>query len=300
LDSRVIENELSHLNMAQKIGSNAGGANVRDIPIFLFSLDYPIPVLIDKHYQARALSNMVIAVQSTQHLWESHLQCNNKPIYWDLRNPIKAVIQSTTTLLGGLVPHHLAYSPAHHDLTQEWLWSVGDGPFSLTSQGIEFSQIHRDALFRNYVLSILREATGNFNLAIARLKNHRTTLENRPLGGYEASEVVGFYRRKHLKDIHDIFLEVTNDIFHTTKMTEEGGFDGALDRVHTLKRRVQRFTVAVEDLLFLAEEYECASGSQQPRASQGPSWATISLVPVLLAILYSLYRLKRNKKPHIN
>jgi hypothetical protein len=44
--------------------------DAREIPIFIFSLDMALPVLIDRQYQSKALpGGMVIAVQSLQHLW---------------------------------------------------------------------------------------------------------------------------------------------------------------------------------------------------------------------------------------
>jgi hypothetical protein len=42
-------------------------------------------VFVDKYYQAKALSNVVLAVQSQHYNWTSKLACNDKPIRWDLR-----------------------------------------------------------------------------------------------------------------------------------------------------------------------------------------------------------------------
>ena len=46
---------------------------------------YGAQVFIDKYYQAKALSNVVLAVQSQHFNWTSKLACNDKPIRWDLR-----------------------------------------------------------------------------------------------------------------------------------------------------------------------------------------------------------------------
>lgn len=54
-----------------------------EIPIFWFI--HGDALLVDKHYQAKALSDMVVVVQSEPALWESHLQCNGKSLLWDLR-----------------------------------------------------------------------------------------------------------------------------------------------------------------------------------------------------------------------
>jgi len=64
LDSQVLQKHLQLLHDHLTAGDKDESAvNKRDIPIFLFSMDVPLPVFIDKHYQARALDDMVIAVQ---------------------------------------------------------------------------------------------------------------------------------------------------------------------------------------------------------------------------------------------
>ena len=54
-----------------------------EVPIFWFI--YSDPLLVDKYYQAKALSDMIIVVQSEASSWESHFQCNGRSILWDLR-----------------------------------------------------------------------------------------------------------------------------------------------------------------------------------------------------------------------
>jgi len=54
-----------------------------EVPIFWFL--HGDPLLVDKHYQAKALSDMIIVVQSERSSWESHLQCNGQAVMWNLR-----------------------------------------------------------------------------------------------------------------------------------------------------------------------------------------------------------------------
>eukprot|EP00002_Diphylleia_rotans_P035024 TRINITY_DN7593_c0_g1_i3.p1 TRINITY_DN7593_c0_g1~~TRINITY_DN7593_c0_g1_i3.p1 ORF type:complete len:704 (-),score=133.81 TRINITY_DN7593_c0_g1_i3:988-3099(-) len=81
-----------HLSLTSEILDNdQTSSRALRIPIFLFSLDHPYPVLVDKYYQAQALGSMVIAVQSPQLRWETNLMCNSIPIFWNLRlwpNPL--------------------------------------------------------------------------------------------------------------------------------------------------------------------------------------------------------------------
>jgi len=54
-----------------------------EIPIFWFI--HGDTLLVDKQYQAKALSDMVIVVQSESSSWESYLQCNGGSLLLDLR-----------------------------------------------------------------------------------------------------------------------------------------------------------------------------------------------------------------------
>ena len=68
-------------------GKHAHSRSLLEVPIFWFIQNEPL--LVDKHYQAKALSDMVIVVQSESSAWESHLQCNGRSLLWDLRLNIR-------------------------------------------------------------------------------------------------------------------------------------------------------------------------------------------------------------------
>lgn len=159
IDSSEIEYELSKIE--EKWEREHGGAAVkstRQIPIFLLSLDDALPVFIDKHYRARALRSMVVAVQSPHQQYESELACGRKPIIQDLRDPLKPLVQATAELLGGLLPAHASYNHAHQRVSEDWLWSVGATACALTSHALGFSQVQADSLHRSYVTSVVRYA----------------------------------------------------------------------------------------------------------------------------------------------
>ncbi|KAJ1478176.1 hypothetical protein T484DRAFT_1818502, partial [Baffinella frigidus] len=156
LDSRVLQRHLQllhqhlsgasdtrHLQLLHQHFSGASDTdekdtpNKKDVPVFLFSMDFPLPVFVDKHYQARSLQicplldglplpvfvdkhyqarslqDMVIAVQSDEVEWDSHLACNGKPVVWNLRNPTRAVLAATVQHLAGVLPMHLTFDAAH-------------------------------------------------------------------------------------------------------------------------------------------------------------------------------------------
>ncbi len=152
--------------------------NERHISVFLFSTSYPYPVLVDKYFQAKALSDVVIAVQSNFPSHPSRVQCNGRAVMADLRDPSRETLAAVALQLGGLVPHHLSYSHATHCVTQEWLWSVGDSPLSHTSHGLHFGSLQQDLIARNYIVSALEHSLNTSDSVIEMLHAARTLREN--------------------------------------------------------------------------------------------------------------------------
>eukprot|EP00455_Lapot_gusevi_P052023 TRINITY_DN7871_c0_g1_i3.p1 TRINITY_DN7871_c0_g1~~TRINITY_DN7871_c0_g1_i3.p1 ORF type:complete len:227 (-),score=35.35 TRINITY_DN7871_c0_g1_i3:351-1031(-) len=183
VDSATVEHHLMLLKQTQapdqRDSNEAGSISHREIPIFLFSLDLPIPVFVDRYFQAVARPSMVIAVQSRQQLFESFVSCNGKSVLINSRDPLRSIISSVATLLGGLIPTHVTSLSAHHQLDENWMWSVGAHVLSATSTiSTKFSQIHIDAVHRGYVLQALRHATSLINAGVSRFSKHSTSLKN--------------------------------------------------------------------------------------------------------------------------
>ncbi|XP_078443287.1 uncharacterized protein LOC144712828 [Wolffia australiana] len=173
-DSNTLQFQLRRLNDNGSLkGKHADSHSVLEVPIFWFI--HSDPLFVDKHYQAKGLSDMVIVVQSDLSSWESHFQCNNRPLLWDLRMPIKAAIAATAEHISGLLPPHLVYSPAHETAVEDWIWSVGCNPLSITSQGWQISGFQSDAISRNYITTTLEESIQAVNEAVHLLLSERTT-----------------------------------------------------------------------------------------------------------------------------
>nr|AFK33965.1 unknown [Lotus japonicus] len=118
---------------------------------------------------------MIIVVQSDPSSWESHLHCNGNSLLMNLRQPIKAAVAATAEHLAGLLPLHLVYGQAHETAIEDWIWSVGCNPFSITSQGWHISQFQSDSIARSYVITTLEESIQLVNSAIHLLLMERTT-----------------------------------------------------------------------------------------------------------------------------
>ncbi|KAL1318872.1 hypothetical protein AAHE18_15G236400 [Arachis hypogaea] len=157
LDSAILQYQLQRLNEHGSLkGGHAHSRSTLEVPVFWFI--YNEPLLLDKHFQATSLSDMIIVVQSEQSSWESHLHCNGHSLLLNLREPVKAAVAATAEHLAGLLPLHLVYSQTHESATEDWIWSVGCNPFSITSQGWHISQFQSDSIARSYIITTLEES----------------------------------------------------------------------------------------------------------------------------------------------
>ncbi|KAL8470183.1 hypothetical protein ACS0TY_032885 [Phlomoides rotata] len=192
LDSSILQHQLQRLNNHASLkGLHAHSRSTLEIPIFWFI--HSDALLVDKHYQAKALSDMVIVVQSEPSSWESHLQCNGQPLLWDLRRPTKAALAAVSEHIAGLLPLHLVYSQAHETAIEDWIWSVGCNPLSVTSQGWHISQFQSDTIARSYILTTLEESIQLVNSAVHHLVMERTSEQTFKLFRSQERELVNKY-----------------------------------------------------------------------------------------------------------
>ncbi|KAI3437281.1 uncharacterized protein J3R85_005529 [Psidium guajava] len=192
LDSSILQYQLQRLHDHGSLkGMHAHSRSTLEVPIFWFI--HSDPLLVDKHYQAKALSDMVIVVQSDSPSWESYLQCNGESLLWDLRRPVKAALAAAAEHLAGLLPLHLVYSQVHETAVEDWVWSVGCNPFSVTSQGWHISKFHSDSIARSYIVTALEESIQLVNSAIHLLVVERSTAKTYKIFQSQERELVNKY-----------------------------------------------------------------------------------------------------------
>lgn len=280
VDSSILQNELSRIHVDRRAGIRAkqetnfkGDFSHRDIAIFLFSVDYNLPILVDKFYQSigAASAGMVISVQSNLHLWETPLSCNGLPMYWNLRDPLRSILVSTAHVLGGLLPIHLKHSNAHSRTTQDWLWAVGDSPLALTSfSGTLFSQFNRDALHRNYIATAMRRATSIINRAIARLAKQKTTVFNRMLAGIDdiplnntsssstsTSNVRDGQYSQKISILRQSYSSATNRMQQLVDHIDNLQYDAACQKLSILEKEAKDFDRQVRQLIQWNHREKC-------------------------------------------
>ncbi|KAI4379706.1 hypothetical protein MLD38_005968 [Melastoma candidum] len=283
IDSFILQYQLQKLHGHSSLkGMHSNSRSVLEVPIFWFFNTEPL--FVDKHYQAKSLSDMVIVVQSEPSSWESYLQCNGQSLLWDLRMPIKAAVAATAEHLAGLIPHHIVYSHAHGAAIEDWLWSVGCNPFSVTSQGWRLSQLHSDAIARSYIISGLDESIELVNSGVRRLVGEHTTEKT-----YEVF-------RSHEKELVSKYNSVINLWRSISANSGELRYLDNLRLMNTLEAESRGFVQLVNATIAAIHPVQCA---KQRKVQIIWDMTTVPAFLVLAGVLFIVLKPKR-PKPKIN
>ncbi|AES94886.2 transmembrane protein, putative [Medicago truncatula] len=283
LDSSILQYQLQRLNKHGSLkGRHAHSRSMLEVPIFWFI--HSEPLLLDKHFQAIALSDMIIVVQSEPSSWESHLHCNGHSLLLNLRQPIKAAVAATAEHLAGLLPLHLVYGQAHETAMEDWIWSAGCNPFSATSQGWHISQFQSDSIARSYVITTLEESILLVNSAIHRLLMERTTQNTFKIFQSQEHELVNKYNY------------VVSLWRRASTVTGELRYVDALRLLNTLEDASKRFVEQVNTTLTLLHPINC---TRERKMQMVFDMTTIPAFLIVLGCLYMVLR-PRRPKPKIN
>ncbi|GER36129.1 DNA-directed RNA polymerase subunit D [Striga asiatica] len=283
LDSSILQHQLQRLHdHASLKGSHAHSRSTLEIPIFWFI--HGEALLVDKHYQAKSLSDMVVVVQSEPSSWESHLQCNGQSLLWDLRRPIKAALAAVSEHIAGLLPLHLVYSQAHETAIEDWIWSVGCNPLSVTSQGWQMSKFQTDTIARSYILTTLEESIQLVNSAIHLLVMERTSEQTFKL--FQSHE-------RELKNKYNYVVSLWRRI---STVSGELRYADALRLLNTLEDATKGFSDYVNSTVASLHPIHC---TRQRKVEVQYDMTTIPAFLVVILVLWFVLK-PRRPKPKIN
>jgi hypothetical protein len=289
IDSQQLHATIEQLLQLQISEDESRDKIMRHIPIVLISTNSSL--VIDKRYLARALQSMVIAVQTPAPPTPHVISTPHALHHYLARAPLSQTLAATALRLGGLLSPHIGYLPGRARATQDWTWSVGDSPVSLTSlTGHHFSVLQRDIVHRNWVVAGLSNAVHSLNLAVDMLKSITTTKSN-----------VAGQKVLPLLDIGVAYNESCGLITQITTAVNKQDFAQATTLLRPLRAAVQQLKRTAirsqEDL----HEYKCRHLAEESRALNEDhvleDWFTplIVLLDVLL-LLVLLFFVKRPKR----
>jgi len=284
----VNQNRVKHAAGEQYTSSAAGaeGATL-EVPVFLFSLDDEDPVLIDKHYTAKSLSNMVLVVQNRAQTWDSRLACNGRKVTWNLRNPMRATLAAVAQHVGGVLPSHVTYSLPHARTAQSWLWATGNHPFAATGaeHGSSFSQLQVDAVHRSYILTSLDVSILAVNEGIEALARETTR-----------AATFDLFRKLPLGALMDEYQALSRQWVYVVHYMETLDYGMAAGELPGIERHAHKFR---ELALGMVESMHPVICTRQ--RSLQLSWTHIVMI-FALAVIACLVQVLRPKtfKPKIN
>lgn len=290
LDSAHLQHQLQLLPVASSSPRkgqpprSAPGSAVLEVPIFIFAVSNG-PVLIDESFAAKGLSDMVLAVQLEDARWPTELQCTGRPLHADLTNPTKEVVAATLHHLAGVLPAHLAYSPSHGSVDQDWRWSAGAHPLSATSRSHRLGALQADAAARNFVVTALDESVREVNDGIALLA-HEATHE-------ETYRNLKAHREQHLVADYNEVIATWQQI---ASLLEELDFGGATKLLEQLGERSRSFYQYARQTVEALHPLRC---TRRRRLQLGFIPASALACAILGLLLLALFRPRRNK-PKIN
>eukprot|EP00300_Choanocystis_sp_HF-7_P012543 c17930_g1_i4.p1 GENE.c17930_g1_i4~~c17930_g1_i4.p1 ORF type:complete len:585 (+),score=126.93 c17930_g1_i4:3-1757(+) len=300
-------------------------AGMLQVPIFLFSLGGDMPVFIDKYFQARAVRDVVVAVQSSTMRWDSHMSCNEQHIKWNLRNPLRAVVMATAQIVSGLLPSHVYQSPVYNRLaqvsnveriavessglsnlllrglcgvvvdmahglsfSQNWLWSVGQSPLSFTSSGTRFSELQIDIARRNQIIGVLESGASQVSRAFQYLQAETPTARN-----FDAFDSIpGQSLLESLARIHVHFSQATQAL-------ERLDFETAVRSANAGNAEAYMFYDLSLAAVGMLEMMRCDHLSV-PTQPIGPFFIALPVIATLIALLLTGLQKRGPPRPKIN
>lgn len=259
-----------------------------DISIVVLSLDRESPVFIDHHYIARALPDMVIVVHNMQERGQHPLgiTCNGNMMGQTLGSPLKFALSATLQHLGGLLPPHLGYSPAHRVVTHDWMWSVGAHPFSLTSPGWKLTQSQLDALHRRYVLDALDTAIDAVNQGIEILESQKPS--NEAYDHVVASRGTIMMLLREFSMSTELWRQVATD-------AGELEFDRACAKIERVLQSALNFYEFALKIKSVLHPVNCGAPKPPPLGVPEEMWGGALLIVIGVAVYFLMPRKQKKK-----
>ncbi|MEW5314243.1 MAG: hypothetical protein WDW38_005754 [Sanguina aurantia] len=220
-----------------------------EVPVFIFQLDRDVALLIDAHYNAKALEDMILVVQNAARQDEHPIgmMCGGSLLARPL-SALKEALAATLQYLGVVLPPHLGYDAASHTVTHDWLWSVGAHPLSFTSTGVIFTQTQRDALGRSYLLDALDSSVELVNKGISALRHTPITLLMLP-----------HILRAHttLRDLTVTYADIVHHWRGMVTLAGELDWGAAASGIDALEKDVRKFEGLVDRVTHWTEPLRC-------------------------------------------
>ncbi|GIL57470.1 hypothetical protein Vafri_12700 [Volvox africanus] len=274
------KHQLARGHAESKVAKISLTAHTREVPVYVLQLERDVAVLLDEHYNARALEDMVLVISNSARRDEhpTGMMCGGMLLARPI-SPLKESLAATLLHLGGVLPPHLGYNPRSHAVTHDWLWSVGGHPFSFTSTGQQYTTMQRDALARSYVLDALDTSVDAINAAVAQLM--------------KAKPSARLYKhvKEHQSGVRSLlhaYGEVVATWRSATGVLYALDFPTALDYMKTLEAQIYSVAVHAYAVANLADPVHCSEQVKDTTGLLVPLTYLGSAVVAVLALFWAV------------
>lgn len=292
IDSRELAHSLRlHFGEGKQPSATKAGANgrervlltnpSREVAVYVLQLERDVAILLDEHYNARALHDMVLVVANAARRDEhpTGMMCGGALLARPL-SPLKESLAATLVHLGGVLPPHLGYNPKGHRVTHDWLWSVGSHPQSFTSTGTRYTQLQRDALARSYLFDALDTSVHAVNAAIGKLVRAKPS---KALYKHIMED------QSSVRDLLRKFNDVVNMWRSVVTLSYTLDFATALEYLPSLESDVDALAINAKVLSELSHGPRCSNHMVDRVAPLVPFTYVSSALVVVAAMLYAAW-----------
>ncbi|EGG21751.1 hypothetical protein DFA_01637 [Cavenderia fasciculata] len=147
------------------------------IPVFLFDISFTSLLLLDRTHQAVSFPDMVIAIQTQGGYTPTDNQCDQKMTYINPSDATRPVLSSILSTIWGIPPTFTTLSK-NLDVDNNYLWSLGNTPYSAFSTRKQISFSQSDAAIRNYMYSYLADSLNHLQSVFHHLDEEESSWED--------------------------------------------------------------------------------------------------------------------------
>ncbi len=168
--------------------------DVKVVTAFVFDLQTPEVLLLDRFHQSVSFPGMVIGVQTRSELASVDMTCNGQSMRFDPQDASRPLFASLIQSLWGVAPTGVQFNPFLNTTETDYMWTTGLTPFGYFSQMLDSSFSIRDAAARNILYSDVADVLSNLqNMATHFVKFRRPLISLMTVPEYQA-----FNRRYNL------------------------------------------------------------------------------------------------------
>jgi hypothetical protein len=201
-----------------------------------------------------------------------------------LRDPVGSIAASIAESLSGLLPLHTSHS-SRGTIDNDWKWSVGHSPLSITAPGHTFSLIQRDTVHRSYIIHAIRAASLIVNDGTQRLQSVMTSLDNESLTRLQSSSPNSntntnggngdsSYNNTVIRAIQIAYNDVHTTLSTMIHYTAALQYDDACQLTSQVISNAQRFATSVDTLMMAATQLQCSNNNNNNKGSSSKAVAS--------------------------